>query len=135
MKNFVLLFLLSFLFVGVKSASAQEIYTKWPQLKDMHTIMSETFHPAEEGDFKPIRTRSGELAGVAEKLFNSPIPNEFDKPAVRKAVAKLNKGAKELDKMARGKTKDKKLMKAFEKLHDVFHEISGLCTDKDEHKK
>ena len=40
---------------------AQESFDKWPALKNFHTVISQTFHPAEEGNRSPVKKRSGEL--------------------------------------------------------------------------
>jgi hypothetical protein len=34
-------------------ASAQSTFDKWPAIKEFHDVMSETFHPAEEGNLAP----------------------------------------------------------------------------------
>jgi hypothetical protein len=39
-------------------ASAQSTFDKWPAIKEFHDVMSETFHPAEEGNLAPIKLRS-----------------------------------------------------------------------------
>jgi hypothetical protein len=44
----------------------------------------------------------------------------------------LVKGSKELDKMVKKNASDADLTKKLTALHDVFHNIVGLC--KDEHK-
>jgi hypothetical protein len=40
---------------------AQQKFENWPEMMEFHTILSQTYHPAVEGDLKPIKTRSHEL--------------------------------------------------------------------------
>lgn len=100
----------------------------WTTLKDFHKVMAQTFHPAEEGDLKPIRERSGEMLEKAKMLQTGPIPASFDKMEIKKAIADLVKGAEGLHKTAsKKKSKDADLVKQLTALHDVFHTIQGLC--------
>ena len=57
MKQFKLFLVLAFI-VATSSVSAQTTFDKWPTIKDLHEVMSETFHPAEEGNLAPIKARS-----------------------------------------------------------------------------
>jgi len=103
----------------------------WAQLNDFHGVMSQTFHPAEEGKLDPIKSRSNEMVEKAIAWQKSTPPAEFDKPEIKKSLTKLVKGSKELNKMVQKSASDADLTKKLTDLHDVFHEIVGLC--KDEH--
>jgi len=59
----------------------------------------------------------------------SAAPAEFDKPEIKTHLDKLVKGAKELEKMVKKGAPDADLTKKLTDLHDVFHEIVGLCKD------
>lgn len=108
-------------------------FDDWPQIKDFHKTMSQTFHPSEEGNLEPIKTRSGEMVLKAEALAKNVIPAPFDKKEVKKAVADLVKGSKKLDKLVKNKAKDADITKELAALHDVFHTIVGLCSSEDHH--
>ena len=111
-------------------AHAQSIFDKWTDLKTFHGVMSQTFHPAEEGNLEPIKKRSGEMSEKATALAKSTIPAEFNTPKIQAAVKKLQKGSKALDKMVKNKkTSDADITKSLSDLHDVFHQIVGLCKD------
>jgi predicted HAD superfamily Cof-like phosphohydrolase len=112
---------------------AQSKPSDWAQLKDFHAVMSQTFHPAEEGKLDPIKNRSGEMVEKAIAWQKSTPPADFDKPEIKKSLSKLVKGSKELDKMVKKNASDAEITKKLTDLHDVFHEIVGLC--KDEHGK
>ena len=109
-------------------SQAQSIGDKWKELKEFHGVMSQTFHPSEEGNLEPIKKRSTEMAEKAATLAKSAIPKEFDTPKVRDAVKRLNEGGKKLDKLVKSKkASDEQIKKDLAALHDIFHEIVGLC--------
>lgn len=108
-------------------------FDDWQALKDFHKVMSQTFHPSEEGNLQPIKERSGEMVQKAELLAKSIIPAEFNSKEVVAAVKKLETDSKKLDKLVKSKKSDKELTEALSKLHDVFHEIIGLCSNEDHH--
>jgi hypothetical protein len=101
----------------------------WAELKTFHGVMSETFHPAEEGKLDPIKTRSGEMVEKAVTWQKSTPPSEFNKPEIKDNLKKLVKGSKQLDKMVKKEATDADLTKKLTDLHDVFHDIVGLCKD------
>lgn len=111
-------------------SKAQGIMAKWPELHAFHQVMSQTFHPAEEGNLQPIKTRSGEMVKKAKELAASKVPQEFNKPDILEAVKQLVTDSEKLDKMiSNGKTSDAEITKALSALHDVFHKIIGLCKE------
>jgi hypothetical protein len=129
MKNLILIAIsiISFQFV-----QAQSIMDKWPELKTFHSIMSQTFHPSEEGNLQPINERSKEMMEKAELLADSKIPLEYKTDAIVKAVEQLKTDTKKLHKMIGNKTSDKEITAALSALHDVFHQIVGLCKKENE---
>jgi predicted HAD superfamily Cof-like phosphohydrolase len=126
MKKFALLVVVAF---GTLVAAAQTKPNDWKELKDFHDVMSQTFHPAEEGKLDPLKQRSGEIVEKATTWQNSVPPPEFNKPEIKKSLKTLVKGSKSLDKMVKKGEPDADLTKKLTELHDVFHEIVGLCKD------
>jgi len=127
MKKITFLFL-CFALLVIQQVSAQSIFDKWSELKTFHGVMSQTFHPSEEGNLEPIKSRSGEMAEKANLLAKSSIPMEFKTEKIQKAVKKLQKDSKALDKLVKNKkSTDEQIKKDLASLHDVFHEIVGLC--------
>lgn len=123
-KISVLVFLMSFAYL----LQAQSIWDKWKELKEFHAVMSQTFHPSEEGNLEPIKKRSSEMAEKANLLAKSAIPKEYNTPKIKEAVKKLQKGSKELDSFIKSsKATDEGIKQKLSALHDVFHEIVGLC--------
>ena len=130
MKNVVFLVFLFVCFLGIsQTANAQD----WAELKTFHGVMSQTFHPMQEGDFQPIRERSGEMAAKAKAVAKSTIPAAYNSKEILVAVKQLAKDSKALDKLVRKNGTDEAIGKSLTALHDVFHRIMGLCNDHEEH--
>ena len=83
-------------------AQAQE-KKSWKEMDDFHTVMSETFHPAEEGKLGPIKKRSQEMVDKAVAWQKSTAPEGYDKKAVKGSLKKLVQGTKELNKLVKAK--------------------------------
>jgi superoxide dismutase len=106
----------------------------WLAIKDFHKVMAQTFHLAEEKNFAPLRTRSGELYAKAILLKNSTPPASANKERVQEALTRLEKQCLEIHQLVQKPSKDeeKKNTQLFEmitKAHDIFHEVEGLCHD------
>jgi hypothetical protein len=124
MKKFISMLVVGFLLVA--TAHSQE-KKQWKELHDFHAVMSSTFHPAEDGDLKPIRNRSQEMVEKAEAWKASEAPEGYNKEAVKGTLDKLVEGSKELNKLVKENAEDKVLTDKLSKLHDVFHEIMEKC--------
>lgn len=108
-------------------------FDDWQALKDFHKVMSQTFHPSEEGNLKPIKERCSEMVAKAELLAKSNIPTEFNSKEVVQATKDLVTDSKKLDKMVKAKKSDKEITEALSSLHDIFHKIIGLCSNEEQH--
>ncbi len=116
--------------MAINTMSAQSTFDKWPAIKQFHEVMSQTFHPSEEGNLEPIKTRSEELMTKAAAVLKSDIPAEFKTAAILASAEKLQLKSKSLHKMVVAKASDAELTKSLAELHDVFHDIVGLCSEK-----
>ena len=130
MKKFVCLFIAVFTIVAF--AHAQEKKT-WKEMNEFHTVMSETFHPAEEGHLDAIKKRSQEMADKAAAWQKSTAPEGYDKKKVDASLKKLVKGTKELNNLVKAKSSDKALKEKLSGLHEIFHEIMEKCEKEDHH--
>jgi hypothetical protein len=101
----------------------------WMALKDFHKVMAQTYHPAEEGNFVPLRTRSGELLAKAILFANSKPPLSKDKPEVHKSLTNLAEQCEKIYELTAKNAKDDVLMKEITKAHDLFHQVEELCHD------
>lgn len=126
MKKISLLFVLLISIAAFK-ANAQDIFTEWPALGDFHGVMAATFHPSEKGNFDPVKQRSGEMVDKAALLVKSSIPEKYNKPDVKTALAELNKQTVELNGLIMKNAKDEKINKSLIRVHNAFHNLVGLC--------
>jgi hypothetical protein len=133
MKKITLILGLLIVTSTISTAQNKSKFDSWPAIKEFHKVMSQTFHPSEEGNLEPIKKRSGEMVEKANILSKSEIPNEFSSPKIKDAVKRLAKDSKKLHKLVLKKKSDKEISEALSKLHDVFHEIVGLCTNEEHH--
>ncbi|MDI6050217.1 hypothetical protein QLS31_10285 [Flavobacterium sp. XS2P24] len=125
LKAFIVLALI----VVANSVSAQSTFEKWPAIKEFHEVMSQTFHPAEEGNLAPIKARSEEMMNKAAMLLKSDIPAEFRTNAILASAERLQLKSKALHKLVTSNASDAAILKSITDLHDTFHEIVGLCSD------
>jgi len=99
----------------------------WKELSAFHEVMSQTFHPSEDGNLDPIRQRSTEMVERAAALQMSTIPASFRTPEIKKALSNLVTGSEELDLLIKKRGSDKEVTAKLSSLHDTFHIIQGLC--------
>ena len=129
MKKIACFFIASFVFTGLVHSQEKK---SWKEMNDFHTVMSETFHPAEEGHLDPIKKRSAEMMNKAIAWQKSTAPEGYDKTKVDASLKKLVTGTKELNNLVKAKSSDTVLKEKLSGLHDIFHEIMEKC-EKGEH--
>jgi hypothetical protein len=122
MKRIIMLFLILAAFIT--GINAQK---KWKELDAFHEVISQTFHPAEEGKLQPIKTRSREMVDKAIAWRNSTAPEGFDQKAVKKNLKELVKSATELNDLVKSNASDPIIKEKLSHLHDVFHQILEKC--------
>jgi hypothetical protein len=125
MKKLVSALLMTVVFFT--AVQAQEKKAQWKEMHDFHGVMGSTFHPAEDGNLQPIRTRSQEMVDKAVAWQKSDAPEGYNKKAVKGTLKKLVTGAKEIDQLVKSNATDKELTEKLTALHDVFHEIMEKC--------
>jgi Skp family chaperone for outer membrane proteins len=128
MKTMKTLFMF-LIFIAANSISAQSTFEKWPAIKNFHEVISQTFHPSEEGNLKPIKERSGEMVTKANALSTEAIPAEFKNEKILASIEKLKEKTASLDKLVKEKASDTDITKSLEVVHDEFHNIVGLCSE------
>ena len=105
----------------------KSIFEQWVALDEYHKVMSATFHPAENGDLKPLYQNAANLATKAKTLKLSAIPADFQKDGVANSIALLEKESIALAKLVAKKKPEAELKKNIFALHDRFHEIMEKC--------
>lgn len=111
----------------VANFSFAQAPVEWKEKDDFHKVMAATFHPMEEGNYNPIKERSQEMYDKAVAWQKSVVPAGVDKKKAKKVLKKLVQESKELnDKIKKGTT-DAEIKDDLTGLHDIFHELAGLC--------
>ena len=123
-----LLAIIAFLFAA-NTIHAQSAADKWPALKEFHTVIAATFHPAEEGNLEPTKSRAQELANKAADLLKTDIPAEYRTDAILRSAEKLQVRSRALYKLVLQKAPDEEIKKGITEVHNIYHDIAGLCND------
>ena len=133
MKTFKTIFVLAALLLSANFISAQT-KVDWNEKNRFHRSIGETFHPMEDGDFKPIRSRSEELVKNAIAWQQSEIPADYkDVKNIQKNLLLIVKQSQALDAKIKANASDEVIKKDLSELHDTFHTIVGLCKKEDKH--
>ncbi len=125
-----IMFVFALLICAVTSF-AQGKFDNWPEMQAYHTSLAQTFHPAEEGDLKPIRSRSHELLANIKLVNASPIPGQFDNDVMRKTLKRMEKEADKLNALVVLQEQNATIMKQLNIVHNTFHEVVGMCKKED----
>lgn len=100
----------------------------WPQLKAFHEIMAASFHPAEEGNFAPLRANADSLFNAARAWQKSTIPQDQFKPKeTKEALRKLTIDCGAVQKAVIANRDNTELLRLITQAHDTFHTIVGEC--------
>ena len=132
-KKFTIITLMvsAFTLSGAMSQTPVTAQAQWAEKNEFHKVMAQTFHPSEEGNYEPIRSRIGEMNDKAVAWMNSVAPKEFDKPEVKATLKQLTGEVIALKAMIENKATNDELKPKLEGLHDTFHKIVGLCAIED----
>jgi hypothetical protein len=126
MKKINLLFFALIAFVGTGFAQTQKAAV-WPELKAFHTVMAATFHPAEEGDFAPLKEKAPELYRASKVLYASEIPSNYKPEETKKTLEALMIQCHDVWAHIDQKGSDEKLKTLITDAHEIFHKVMGEC--------
>ena len=99
----------------------------WENAREsFHEVMSATFHPAEEGNLEPLKTKYAELADQAKAWSAVPVPAVYRDKGLEELMKKLETGSAAIAGLVENGN-DEVITESIVALHDVFHEIVGLC--------
>ncbi len=110
---------------------AQTAKTTWPELKSFHALMSKTFHPAEEGNYEPLKLKADSLLMAAKAWKESKIPDTYKPKETTETLNKLLEQCIVLEGAVKAKADDMKLKVLITDAHDIFHKIVGECKKED----
>ncbi|MFM7709570.1 MAG: hypothetical protein ACKO5C_01520 [Ferruginibacter sp.] len=114
-------------FTGFAQTSTGAKETGWAEMKNFHSIMSVTFHAAEEGNLTPLKTRIAELYRASKVWYASEIPSSYKAEETRATLEKLMLQCHEVWRNVDDKSDDAKLTALITEAHNTFHKIVGEC--------
>ncbi|SDJ92893.1 hypothetical protein SAMN05421823_101448 [Catalinimonas alkaloidigena] len=115
-----------------QAATFAQDQPEWKEMQAFHKVMAQTFHPAEEGNMQPIKTRVDELVKAAVAWQRAPLPQGYNE-AVSESLDALVTTAKKLRKTVRTEASDEEIFADLDDLHERFHEVQEKCHDGEEH--
>ena len=125
----ITLALVAFLFVQTAFADKGN----WAELKRFHSVMSKTFHPAEEGNLQPVKDSAATLLAKAKVWQASAIPADYNKEETTKTLALLVAKCEDLNAAVMANKSDADLKKLITEAHEIFHQIVEKCRVNGEH--
>ena len=128
MKQLFLFFVAAILSVASFAQKAE-----WKQMEEFHSVMSKTFHPAEEGNLKPTKDNAATLTAKAKAWESAPIPKGYDAAIAKPILKKLVTSCEAIEAGVKAKKTDKELTALITKAHDDFHEIKEKCVVGEKH--
>lgn len=93
--------------------------------------MSASFHPAEEGNFAPLRQNAEEMFKAAKKWKEAEVPATYKPKETKEALKELLIKCGALHKAVVANKPDQELKVMITEAHDVFHKIVGECRNAD----
>jgi len=130
MKSFVRLAVIMLALIPAMSF-AQSSKTAWKEMKTFHSFMSGTFHPSEEGNFKPLKEKADSLLIAAKAWQASKIPAGFKLKETKETLAKLVNQCENIAGAVKANAADEKLKVLIADAHDIFHQIVEKCRTED----
>ena len=126
MKQLFVLSLFALLACIPGTAMAQQ-KAEWKEMHDFHKVMGASFHPAEEGNLKPLRENADLLVERALAWQKSAVPAGYDAKASKGILKRLVKQCKVVRKSVKANASDKVLTEQITVAHDIFHELMEVC--------
>ena len=118
------------LFFSLQSISAQVITDKWKAMNDYHALLFTSLKSAEDGNFKVIKSNSGELLKKADLLEVTTMPQDIRSPQVEHAIILLKNQTKFVDDLVKNKAPNAEIMRAFQNLYDIYNRVALLSEPK-----
>lgn len=123
------IFMMMIIFSSLTFSAFGQAKAKWAEMEDFHTVMSTTFHPAEENNLQPLKEKAGDLLTVAKDWQKSVVPVGFKADVTKPILKRLVKECSDIKKAVEKKQADSALKAMITKAHDVFHEIMEKCRE------
>jgi hypothetical protein len=115
------------LFLSLPFVLTAQEKSDWKEMNSFHTLMSASFHPAEEGNLKPLQAKSDSLLITAKKWKASKIPAGFKPAETAETLTKLVKQLELVNNSVKAKQDDATLKMQIKEAHEIFHTIVEKC--------
>ena len=125
MKKLITLF--AFVAFALVPACSFAQGTGWAPMKTFHNYMAATFHPAEDGDFAPLKAKVDSMYYAAKNWSAAPVPSTFKERETKEELGKLVAKISDIQYAVKNNAEDKELYTMISDAHDIFHKISGEC--------
>jgi hypothetical protein len=112
---------------GRKADKGDKENKGWKEMKAFHKLMSSSFHPAEDKNFKPLRAKADSLYMAALTWQKSVIPANFKPTETKDALDKLVTETKGIADAVKTGIQDSDLFTLINNAHETFHKIVGEC--------
>lgn len=111
---------------------------EWPAMDAFHMIMAESFHPYKDSsNLEPAKVNAAEMATLAEKWANEPLPEKVNSEETKANLAQLKADAATFVQTVQSGDSTK-ISQSLTSLHDLFHKLQegwyGAGKEGHEHK-
>ena len=113
--------------VAILSIASYAQQPEWKQMTEFHSVMSKTFHPAEEGNLQPTKDNAAALVAKAKTWESSPVPAGYDAKVAKPILKKIVESCAAVEAGVKAKKSDKELVTLMTTAHDTFHEFAEKC--------
>ena len=106
-----------------ESTDAAANNDEWPEMDEFHMVMAESFHPYKDSaNMEPAKANAAEMARVAEKWANAPLPEKVNNDDIKASLAQLKTDAVAFTQIAQSGDSTK-IGESLTSLHDLFHKL------------
>lgn len=98
-------------------------------MDSFHTVMSKSFHPTEEGNFKPLRENASLLEQKAKSWKLAKIPAGINAKKTKPFLEKLVKECTNIKTSVTKNKADSTLLRQITAAHETFHALVESCND------
>lgn len=99
----------------------------WKEMHDFHSVMSVTFHPAEDNNLQPVKDSAAALLIKAKAWQNAKVPAGYNATITKPILKRLVAECAAIETAVKLKKPDSDLKEMITKAHETFHEIMEKC--------
>ncbi len=123
--------LLLFYLTSFTMAAYSQPADTWKEMEGFHTVMSTTFHPAEENNLQPLKEKAAALLAAAKAWKKSTVPQGYNAALTKPVLKRLVKQCSLINTAVNNRRSDAELKKLITEAHEIFHELKEKCKKPD----